>query len=421
MIDKKFTLEAKVLTEITPTCEEGFDLKKTIEIAFNYLNAYLSEGKHGFRLEVEGSVAKKTNLKGASDIDVFVLLEEPLTDSEIKFEVLPYIAGAIMAMGGVVRNEYASHPYLSTTFRGFSLDIVPAVEIDCIEDMYTAVDRTQLHTRWVLDEFNAYLINQTRIFKQFLKAHGLYGASEEVNGFSGYLCEVLIHHYGSFWAVLEDEFLFFSDTGFVPDPVDPNRNVAAALSLDSLCEFINACRDLCIDLLTDASVDTLIERHFRTIPNRGFDFKIGEVLDLMEFCGNDRFMAWRMSIDTMLFSQFAKEHRRIVNEMADLGFRVVQDAAFSTGLWFYSFVEVEASKLSPYRVVEGPPVGLREAGSAFKKKHDLTFIHKGMYLCREPRTHSNIYGYFPQYVYAKNFIFAGDTQYEGKIAKLMGM
>jgi tRNA nucleotidyltransferase (CCA-adding enzyme) len=93
------------------------------------------------------------------------------------------------------------------------------------------------------------------LLKAFMKGIGVYGAELRINGFSGYLCELLILHYGSFekalrnalrWGTQEaiDTEGYYSDLETVKkvyvepliliDPIDPTRNVAAAVSSDRI-------------------------------------------------------------------------------------------------------------------------------------------------------------------------------------------
>jgi len=98
------------------------------------------------------------------------------------------------------------------------------------------------------------------LLKQFLKGIGVYGSELRTRGFSGYLVELLIINYGSFENVLktacgwkygtlidiEDHgTIIHKDPLVMIDPTDPVRNVAAALSLDNMCIFIDrACEFL---------------------------------------------------------------------------------------------------------------------------------------------------------------------------------
>lgn len=261
MINKKIEVESYVLREVTPTCDESLKLANLVTRLTHKLNLHLERQSHDYIIELEGSFAKRTNMKGSSDVDMFILLEEPLTNSELKEQVLPHIAGAILDLGGDIKQGCASHPYLSTVLDGFSVDIVPAVAIDSIEDMYTAVDRTPLHTRWVLENLTDSHRAQVRIMKQFLKNHGLYGSS----GFSGYLCEVLISYFDTFWELADDPAAW----NFVPDPVDSLRNVAAEVSDECKSRFIFACMHLCMDLRSRPLREVLLN-HFFTPKVNGF-------------------------------------------------------------------------------------------------------------------------------------------------------
>ena len=82
--------------------------------------------------------------------------------------------------------------------RGINVDIVPAYKIKNAEERGTAVDRTQLHNEFVNSNLNVRQRDEVRVLKAFLKAHGIYGAEARIEGFSGYLCELLIYHYGTF-------------------------------------------------------------------------------------------------------------------------------------------------------------------------------------------------------------------------------
>ena len=79
-------------------------------------------------------------------------------------------------------------------------------------------------------------------------------------GFSGYLCELLVLHYGGFAPLLRAASEWgphlkidiehhaakeFDEPLIVIDPVDPRRNVAAAVSIDRMAEFVELARGDC--------------------------------------------------------------------------------------------------------------------------------------------------------------------------------
>ena len=93
------------------------------------------------------------------------------------------------------------------------------------------------------------------LLKKFMESVGTYGSEFKVGGFSGYLCEMMIFSYGSFIDTLKDAannwkhgYSFdledhgtsklFNDPMVAVDPVDKNRNVAAALTLQKMSEFV---------------------------------------------------------------------------------------------------------------------------------------------------------------------------------------
>ena len=58
------------------------------------------------------------------------------------------------------------------------------------------IDISPLHTVFV--KKHKKLNDEIRLAKQFCRAQDCYGAESYINGFSGYSCELLVIHYGSF-------------------------------------------------------------------------------------------------------------------------------------------------------------------------------------------------------------------------------
>ena len=89
-----------------------------------------------------------------------------------------------------------------------------------------------------------------RILKCFLNANEMYGAEIAKQGFSGYVCEALVYYLGSFENVLKkmanlqkNEMIGESPRKFdspvvIIDPIDRNRNLGAAISMDNVTNFI---------------------------------------------------------------------------------------------------------------------------------------------------------------------------------------
>src|SRR5438309_1430809 len=119
-------------------------------------------------------------------------------------------------------------------------------------------DRTPLHVDYVLGRVKEGQTDEIRLLKAWAEGIGVYGAEAKILGFSGYLCELLVLKYGTFRGVLEGSLAWrpgnvleldrqasrtFPEPLTVVDPVDPNRNVASAVSVEQLATFVHAARE----------------------------------------------------------------------------------------------------------------------------------------------------------------------------------
>jgi len=205
------------------------------------------------RVEMVGSVPKGTYLQDSVDLDVFLLFDPGVTREGLTKAGLTIGHGAI---GG--HAKYAEHPYVSGTWEGFKVDIVPCYAVDSVSERISAVDRTPFHTRYVLETLTSEQQEDVRVLKRFLKGIGTYGSGPGVKGFSGYMVELLIIRYGSFrdtltaiagWSPplrmtvqgdgpsgMDPSVLktYSHDVFIISDPIDPPRNAASAISEDVL-------------------------------------------------------------------------------------------------------------------------------------------------------------------------------------------
>jgi len=206
-----------------------------------------------------GSLAKGTNLRGNNEFDIFLLFPRHYAHHEMTMLGLHYARKAFSGMR--LESRYAEHPYLQVFSGDYHADVVPAYRIDEIGQKGSSVDRTQLHTKYVNARLDAKGKEDVRLLKRFMKNFGIYGAELRVEGFSGYLCELLVIKYGSLLSLMEEAAKWetpaivlegkegaegarkrFGSPLVVIDPVDPQRNVAAVVSQTSLSRFIFECR-----------------------------------------------------------------------------------------------------------------------------------------------------------------------------------
>ncbi|MEM1927197.1 MAG: CCA tRNA nucleotidyltransferase [Acidilobaceae archaeon] len=215
------------------------------------------------RVSVEGSFAKKTLLSDKREVDVFVLFKD-VTDEWIERESLEILE---KCLGGVfkIKKKYAQHPYVTVELDDLSADVVPARLIESPSESSLGVSRTPFHTKYVLEKIqaNPSLADEIRLLKSFMRGVGVYGAESGIDGFSGYLAELLVVKYGGFREVLNavsqwspPVYIDVENAGveeelrkryrdspiIVVDPVDPKRNAAASVSLEKLALFIIASK-----------------------------------------------------------------------------------------------------------------------------------------------------------------------------------
>ena len=186
----------KVLKDIKPSASEVADLTHKVNELMELLAKIVPKT---VELRVAGSIARGTNLKGAGDVDIFMLFNKKIERDRIVKLGLEYGKKVLQKKKGRYEIKYAEHPYvrLYLDSLGMKADLVPAFKIDDVSEMGTTVDRTPLHTEFINSHLSTKQRDEVRLLKYLLKAHGIYGAEVKINGFSGYLCELLVHHYGS--------------------------------------------------------------------------------------------------------------------------------------------------------------------------------------------------------------------------------
>jgi tRNA nucleotidyltransferase (CCA-adding enzyme) len=244
-------IEREVLGKIKPSPAEDRRVLSAVKaLEPKVLEVAASLDAH-IELRLVGSVAKGTHLSGP-DIDMFMLFPESTPVNRLR-ELGLEIGRRVL--GG--EEHYAQHPYVRGTYEGFQVDLVPCYHVRDPRKKMSAVDRTPFHTEFVKENLGRDQRDQVRLLKRFMKGIGCYGAEAKVQGFSGYLCELLVLRFGTFEGVLTAASGWtkgvalempgypgkeFPEPITFIDPVDSGRNVASAVSTDSLRRFILASR-----------------------------------------------------------------------------------------------------------------------------------------------------------------------------------
>jgi tRNA nucleotidyltransferase (CCA-adding enzyme) len=247
-------IEKKVIEKVTPTKEYRKKLDLIIQEIEKILKQQIKKRKLPITIELVGSTAKDTFLQDNLDIDIFLLFPTKFKKEDIAKNALSIGRSFLKD----TEESYAEHPYLRGYHKNYYVELVPCYKIENASQKLSAVDRTPLHTKYVKENLNENQKPEVRLFKQFLKGISCYGAEAEVEGFSGYLCEILIIKFESFTNLIkkakswkpgehltlkEGKYPKFETPLTFIDPVDSERNVASALSKETFDLFIKACKE----------------------------------------------------------------------------------------------------------------------------------------------------------------------------------
>lgn len=245
-------IEKDVLDRIIPSAEEQGRIEAAVTDLMGRVNGIIRDRNLPIQPILVGSIAKGTHLTDP-DIDLFLRFPSDVAKEEI---------GRIdKAIGREILNNpverYAQHAYISGKWQGFKTDLVPCYDVPSGRGKISAVDRTPFHTEYIRKHLREKQKNEVRLLKCFSNGIGVYGAEAKIQGFSGYLCELLILKFASFsnllakakkwkppvecWLERKSEKQFDDEFVFV-DPVDPGRNVASPVSPEKLELFIDACK-----------------------------------------------------------------------------------------------------------------------------------------------------------------------------------
>ncbi|HEY7589076.1 MAG TPA: CCA tRNA nucleotidyltransferase [Thermoplasmata archaeon] len=246
------SVEESVLARIRPSRDEEVRLAATVKELLGKIEGILRARGWEAKPFLAGSVAKGTHLT-EPEVDLFVAFPPDLPRPDLEARGL--------ALGEILEDrvqQYAEHPYTHGWYRGFEVEVVPCYRITDASQRMSAVDRTPFHVDFVLGRLKDGQANEIRLLKAWAEGIGVYGAEAKIRGFSGYLCELLVLKHGTFRGVLVASQSWrpgivldldrpaakeFGEPLVVVDPVDPNRNVASAVSVEQMATFTYAARE----------------------------------------------------------------------------------------------------------------------------------------------------------------------------------
>ncbi|MCX6677331.1 MAG: CCA tRNA nucleotidyltransferase [Methanothrix sp.] len=338
-----------------------------------------------------GSAARSTWLSGDHDLDIF--LGVPLGDD----------LGRALEIARLVApdhvEKYAEHAYVHAQMDGFEVDLVPCFLVEDASRLLSAVDRTPFHTKYVGGRISD-REDEVLLLKQFMKGVNVYGSELKVGGFSGYLAELLVLCYGSFAEVLQAASawrpgqrldLEGHGTGrhdeplIVVDPVDPGRNVAAALTLDKMLQFAGAARSF----LAEPKLDFFFAPSQPPLSDEELIARINErrtMPILLEFAAPD-------VVEDVLYPQLRKAEGSIKALLERSGFSILRSDVSAYRDRAVMLFEMEVWQLSKACRRIGPPAWDAEHIARFLAAHPRPlsgpYIANGKVVVEEARRYTS--------------------------------
>ncbi|MDI6820521.1 MAG: CCA tRNA nucleotidyltransferase [Candidatus Hodarchaeaceae archaeon] len=366
-----------VLERVRPTEAERRRLQRIAAKLIRRVDDACAKLGVSARAMLVGSAARGTWLRTERDIDIFILFPKELPREELEKKGL---AVAREVAGRKRKEQFAEHPYVTTKLDGFEVDLVPCYDIPEPSRIKSAVDRTPHHNRYISKRLTPKLRDEVLLLKQFLSGIGVYGAELKIQGFSGYLCELLTLNYRSFknvvaaasaWSpgtvidlersypdINEARALFAGQPLIVIDPVDANRNAGAAVSMQNFATFVRACQDF----LREPSMRFFFPKPVRLLSSR-------EVRAIMKRRGTALFCIAFKSPDVVpdvLYPQLRKTERTLSTNLARAGFEVLRSDVWSNDNSIL-LLELTVARLPNVRIHAGPPITVGVGG--FVEKH----------------------------------------------------
>ncbi len=256
--EKTEKLLSQILKKIKPSEQE---IKKEQAFAQKIMEKIRALKENSVEVTLAGSIARNTHLRHGKDMDIFVLFPKKMERKE--FEKQAMEIGKKVSPKTKWEEAYSEHPYVRGQIEEHTVEIVPSYKVEKAELLQSSVDRSPFHTEYLKAKLSEKQKDDIRLLRQFLKGINAYGAEIKTESFPGYVTELLVLHYGSFRKTLESVSSWkkhevidiekqvsekeaqekFESPLVVIDPVDKNRNVAAALSLNQMARFVAASRE----------------------------------------------------------------------------------------------------------------------------------------------------------------------------------
>ncbi len=369
----------QVAKKVVPSVAERERMSQLAERLKGQVQTILDKAGYAGSVSIQGSFARDTWLSGEADLDIFASFPPTMDRQEWTEKVLPEIRKQIRAK---TIDRYAEHPYLEFHIDNIRVNVVPCYSVEKGQ-WKSATDRTPYHTEYMRAHLTQEMRLEARLLKRFTKGTRSYGAEIRVGGFSGMLVETMILQYRSFLETLvqaskwkpvifldiekptggqDSRAREFGSPLVVIDPVDPNRNLAAAVRDDKLWGFVAASRELQKNPgiwyffppkskpKTRAQFSKLLEHQNRDIVSISFEHP--------------------RIVPDVLWGQLLKIENSLTELMTRQDFHPVRSMVWSDeGQSSAIFVELDSLTLPEVQLRAGPPVSKMDDSQGFLDRH----------------------------------------------------
>lgn len=373
---EKFLKDIK--KRIRPTETEKERVEKNSRLLKNRLKEAIEELDEDAEVFLGGSTAKGTWLRGGYDLDFFLRFKRGKNYSERLKKICEETFDDFKKIPG-------SRNYYKIIEDGVEVEVVPVKYIEDPKEAENPMDVSPLHVLYVSGHVGDKK-DEVRLLKKFLRSINCYGAETWIKGFSGYCAELLILKYGSFRTLVEtmeserpkvyldleshyknkeEAFKALKDSKIkgsplvLIDPVQPNRNAAAALSYPTFARFIFNSRIFLKNPNKDFFKEDKIkiEGVKKKSKKRGTDLKI---FGLKKPEGRK---------EKVFLAKLKKELNRAESNFKNEGFSIYSKGFVKEKDNFKVYFEFETKQLSKKKKHFGPPVWVpKENFDAFYRK-----------------------------------------------------
>ncbi len=348
----------------------------------------------GIRAEVVvgGSVAKNTHLADSGDVDIFVrfLQEHPEEEYSALLEDILIPFKPVHVQG--------SRKYFQFSYRTVSFEVVPVRYITSSSDARNITDVSPLHVAYV-QTHGSHLVDDIRLLKQLCKSCEVYGAESFIRGFSGHVLDILVIHYGSFLSCIQHIAQWTLPVQITPihdqqntvknikqdkhiplivlDPIQPQRNAAAAVSEEKCLLLMEYCS--------------------RFLQNPSEEFFTLKEFDVERLCMTHKesnfFMCVRLRCSSLRRDVAGSQVRSLFERIVHIAKRehfILHEASWKFLSVNESYLWFDAQPPAEHVERRGPPVSEKKHVKAFLKEHGDAYVRDAVWYALVPRRFSSL-------------------------------